>query len=49
MAALRGKSKYWEMYAEYYQQLSGDSSARALRWFGEDFAKAYQDQLDKLS
>ncbi|MBT8115285.1 MAG: hypothetical protein KJP04_07885, partial [Arenicella sp.] len=49
MAALRGKAKYWEMYEEYYQQISTEAKSNILALYGEEFAKAYQDQIDKLS
>lgn len=49
IASLMGKSKYWEMYEDLYKQLSGDSQSDILALYGEEFAKAYQDQIDKLS
>ena len=49
LAALRGKSKYWEMYQDLYKELAGDSGSNILALYGEDFATAYQEQIDKLS
>ena len=48
MAKVLGKAKYWELYEEFYNELSNESTIDVLALFGEEFATAYQDQLDNL-
>lgn len=42
------KLRYWDLYREKYGELAkdGDASFRAL--FADEFAKAYEEQLDRL-
>jgi type VI secretion system FHA domain protein len=43
-----GKGAYWDMYRESFQELTGDAEGNFQRLFGEDFARAYHDQLQRL-
>jgi type VI secretion system FHA domain protein len=51
-AAKRGfgsaKSKYWDLYADRFAQLSGDADDTFRRLFGDVFAEAYEKQLERL-
>lgn len=43
-----GKGNYWERYAERYQEMSADRDETFRRLFGEEFARAYEQQLSVL-
>jgi type VI secretion system FHA domain protein len=43
-----GKGRYWEMYKEYYAEVTGDATVNFQRLFGQQFARAYQEQLQQL-
>jgi type VI secretion system protein ImpI len=43
-----GKGNYWERYAERYQELVSDRDETFRRLFGEEFARAYEQQLSVL-
>jgi type VI secretion system protein ImpI len=43
-----GKSKYWELYVERFEELRGDPDDTFRRLFGDVFADAYEKQLDRL-
>jgi type VI secretion system FHA domain protein len=42
------KSRYWELYAEEFRELTGDPEDAFKRLFGEVFAEAYERQLEEL-
>jgi type VI secretion system protein len=42
------KTKYWDMLSEMYADLSRDSDANFSRLFGDEFARAYEEQMNKL-
>jgi type VI secretion system FHA domain protein len=42
------KLRYWEAYRDKSQQLLKDVDATFRRWFGEEFVKAYEEQLERL-
>jgi type VI secretion system FHA domain protein len=48
LAALQGKPDYWDFYREWVQRLSQDADGTFRTLFGHEFAKAYEDQLDRL-
>ena len=48
LLGLAGKSRYWEMYVELYQQLTRDADDNFQRLFGDEFARAYEEQMDRL-
>jgi len=43
-----GKSTYWERYSERYQEMAADRDETFRRLFGEEFARAYEQQLGAL-
>lgn len=43
------KAKNWDSYSEYYNDLVGDLGNSFQYLFGDDFVKAYEDQLQKLA
>jgi type VI secretion system protein ImpI len=43
-----GKSTYWERYTERYKEWAADSDDTFRRMFGEEFARAYEQQLSVL-
>jgi type VI secretion system FHA domain protein len=45
---LSGKSRYWELYAEEFRELTADPEDAFKRLFGEVFAGAYEQQLEQL-
>jgi type VI secretion system FHA domain protein len=42
------KLRYWDAYRERQQQAAKDAEATFRRLFGEEFARAYEDQLKAL-
>lgn len=45
---LSTKSRYWELYAEEFHELTADPDDAFKRLFGEVFAGAYEQQLEEL-
>ena len=43
------KARYWESYAEYYQDLIKDMDDSFQYLFGDEFVQAYEAQLQKLA
>ena len=43
------KAKNWEQYLDYYNELVGDIYNTFQFLFGDDFVRAYEDQLQKLA
>ena len=43
-----GKATYWERYAERYKEMAADRDETFRRLFGEEFARAYEQQLSAL-
>lgn len=42
------KLRYWDLYREKYGEMVKDADANFRALFGEEFAKAYEDQLERL-
>jgi type VI secretion system FHA domain protein len=42
------KTKYWDLYREMYASF-GDDDTTFRRLFGDEFAQAYEDQMQRLS
>ena len=49
LLGLGGKAKFWERYAERYEELRRDPEEAFRQLFGEEFADAYEKQLERLS
>lgn len=45
---LGGKSRLWDQYVEYYRSLTQDPDDSFRRLFGDEFAAAYEQQLQRL-
>ena len=46
---LKGKKvRYWEVYQDMYAQISDQAENDFHELFAREFARAYQEQLDKL-
>ncbi|RKZ70434.1 MAG: type VI secretion system-associated FHA domain protein TagH [Gammaproteobacteria bacterium] len=43
------KAKNWDLYLEYYNELVGDIDNTFQFLFGDDFVRAYEDQLQRLA
>lgn len=43
-----GGAKHWEMYSERYREMAADRDETFRRLFGEEFARAYEQQLAVL-
>lgn len=48
LAALQGKPDYWEFYRDWVRRMADDADGSFRTLFGEEFARAYEDQLDRL-
>ncbi len=48
LLAKSAKSRYWEMFEEHFHELTGDRERAFRKLFGEDFAAAYERQLEAL-
>ena len=47
-SAFAGKGKYWDKYREHFEGLSRDPDECFRRLFGDEFARAYEEQLSRL-
>jgi len=43
---LQSKPDYWEFYREFVHRLAGDADGAFRVLFGDEFAKAYERQLN---
>jgi type VI secretion system protein ImpI len=43
-----GKGRHWERYRDHYQSLVADADGCFRRLFGDEFARAYEEQLARL-
>jgi type VI secretion system FHA domain protein len=48
LLTLPAKLRYWELYRERRQEIAKDPEASFRRLFGEEFARAYEEQLELL-
>jgi len=49
MFSVGNRSKFWEMYRAHFEDLDKDKESAFQTLFGEDFAKAYHEQLNRLT
>ena len=47
--SIANKVRYWEMYREMFERLSRDSDDNFRELFGEEFATAYEEQMQKIT
>jgi type VI secretion system FHA domain protein len=45
---MSAKSRYWELYADEFREMTADPEEAFKRLFGEEFASAYEQQLQEL-
>lgn len=48
LLSVPAKLRYWDAYRDRTQQLLQDMDATFRKWFGEEFVKAYEEQLERL-
>jgi type VI secretion system FHA domain protein len=48
LLSVPAKLRYWDAYRERTQQLLRDMDSTFRKWFGEEFVKAYEEQLERL-
>ena len=48
LLSMSGKSRYWEQFTEEFHELAGDREQAFRRLFAEEFAAAYEKQLELL-
>jgi predicted component of type VI protein secretion system len=48
LLAVPAKLRYWEMYREHVAALAADADGTFRRLFAEEFARAYEEQLEAL-
>jgi len=41
--------QYWDMYKDLYDDMTQDADANFQRLFGEEFARAYEEQMQRLT
>jgi len=49
MLGIGNKAKYWEMYRAQFEEIDRDREAHFQLLFGEEFALAYNEHLQKLA
>lgn len=45
---LSGRRKNWDLYREWYENISQDADSAFRSLFGEEFARAYEEQMQRL-
>ena len=49
LGGLAGKGRFWEMYCDFFEELTQDADANFQRLFGDKFAQAYEEQMRRLT
>jgi type VI secretion system FHA domain protein len=49
LLGVANKLKYWDLYCEQFEEFDKDAESTFQNLFGEEFAKAYFDQLQQLA
>ncbi len=49
MLGIGSRSKYWDLYRAQFEEIDRDREAHFQLLFGEEFAKAYNEHLQKLA
>ena len=42
------KGKYWDLLTGLYEEINKDIDANFSRLFGDEFARAYEEQMERL-
>jgi type VI secretion system protein len=48
LLTLMKKARYWDLYTEFYRDLLRDAEDNFQEMFGEEFARAYEEQIGRL-
>lgn len=48
LLAVPARMKYWELYRDAFQEMTKDPETTFRELFGEEFARAYEQQLERL-
>mgnify|MGYP001490889695 CR=1 FL=1 len=48
LLAVPARMKYWELYRDAFQEMTKDPESTFRELFGEEFARAYEQQLERL-
>jgi type VI secretion system FHA domain protein len=48
LISVPGKLRYWEQYRKRFNDMVSDADASFKELFGQEFAKAYEEQLERL-
>jgi type VI secretion system FHA domain protein len=48
LLAVPGKLRYWDLYRDRFSDMVSDADASFRELFGQEFAKAYEEQLERL-
>ena len=49
MLRLSSSGQFWDMYKDLYDDMTQDADANFQRLFGEEFARAYEEQMRRLT
>lgn len=49
LMGMANKVRYWDMYREMFDRITRDSDDNFRRLFGEEFATAYEEQMQKIT
>jgi len=49
LMGMANKVRYWDLYREMFDKLTRDSDDNFRRLFGEEFASAYEEQMQKIT
>jgi type VI secretion system FHA domain protein len=49
LLGMGSKSRYWDMYRDFFDRTTRDSDDNFRRLFGEEFAEAYEQQMQQLT
>jgi type VI secretion system protein len=49
MLRLSSSAQYWDMYKDLYDDMTQDADENFQRLFGEEFARAYEEQMQRLT
>lgn len=49
LLSLPGKGRYWDMYRDLYEEWTQDADLNFQRLFGDEFARAYEEQMRRLT
>ena len=49
LGGVLNKSKYWDLYEELYKSISRDPDSSFHKLFGDEFARAYDEQMQRLA